>query len=485
MNKVSKLRVLTTSVLFVLIFTTLAFPLAITSITITSVVPNPIPCGGTATVTVRIEYRYTPWEDLPQTGTVTIWEDDWIGDDKIATGTFTVTANDPQRGTKTVTLTIECEAQDAAGNCDFSGNAGTDDEHGVHSIYAKVNGKSTESAIVNVSCVKADGGIALVPPMTALTPGGGEGTMTLVLTDTILGVAGIDLAVKYDTTYFSVVNAQFDSSYFELFEERQVDTSINGLVWFYAFSENPDNLPPLLGSIDFASNLNTPFGSHLVYMDSTSALGDAAYDVLDLQLGSGHLAVAPEDTTAPVINTDLIAVNDSSVFGVSGSITDNFNTIPQYLEVSLLQEDSLDIGHTVVNNDGGFFIGEQSLTKGLPLKVVVRDGVGNTSDFAFIVTSISEKDFTDVIPESFTLHQNFPNPFNPSTTIRYELFKSGHVVLKVFNIKGQEIETLLDKEHLPGDYEVQFNSADLPSGIYYYQIQVEQFVERKKFVLLK
>jgi hypothetical protein len=85
----------------------------------------------------------------------------------------------------------------------------------------------------------------------------------------------------------------------------------------------------------------------------------------------------------------------------------------------------------------------------------------------------------------YLLSQNYPNPFNPSTVISYQLSVIGFVTLKVYDILGREIATLVNEEKPAGEYEVEFNAANLPSGIYFYQIKAGNFVETEKMVLLK
>jgi hypothetical protein len=85
----------------------------------------------------------------------------------------------------------------------------------------------------------------------------------------------------------------------------------------------------------------------------------------------------------------------------------------------------------------------------------------------------------------FSLLQNYPNPFNPSTTIRFTLAYAAFASLMVFNITGQEIATLVNKEMSPGTYEVTWHASGLPSGVYFYRLQTGSFMESKKLVLLR
>ena len=90
-----------------------------------------------------------------------------------------------------------------------------------------------------------------------------------------------------------------------------------------------------------------------------------------------------------------------------------------------------------------------------------------------------------VLPTEFNIAQNFPNPFNPSTTIRYSVPKKSFVKIKVYNILGAEVATLVDKEEEAGNYGIIFNAANLASGVYIYRIEAGNFVSSKKMILLK
>ncbi|MBC8044195.1 MAG: T9SS type A sorting domain-containing protein, partial [Rhizobacter sp.] len=83
------------------------------------------------------------------------------------------------------------------------------------------------------------------------------------------------------------------------------------------------------------------------------------------------------------------------------------------------------------------------------------------------------------------LSQNYPNPFNPATTIRYQLASAGQVSLKVFDMLGKEVATLVNERKAAGNYAVPFNANKLSSGIYFYRLQAGGKVETKKMTLLR
>ena len=88
-------------------------------------------------------------------------------------------------------------------------------------------------------------------------------------------------------------------------------------------------------------------------------------------------------------------------------------------------------------------------------------------------------------PQTYSLEQNFPNPFNPSTKIRFSVPERGLVTLKVFNLLGEEVETLLNSELANGTYEVDFKGTSISSGIYFYTLTANNFISTKKMILLK
>jgi len=127
----------------------------------------------------------------------------------------------------------------------------------------------------------------------------------------------------------------------------------------------------------------------------------------------------------------------------------------------------------------GLYAGEQTL------KIAATKGGFNLNWLSIenISTSVDDK---TLIPATNSLEQNHPNPFNPSTTINYQLSKSGKVNLKIFNMLGEEIETLIDDFQPAGFYTKVFHApSNLTSGIYFYRLHTNNFIDTKKFVLLK
>jgi hypothetical protein len=89
------------------------------------------------------------------------------------------------------------------------------------------------------------------------------------------------------------------------------------------------------------------------------------------------------------------------------------------------------------------------------------------------------------VPDKFYLYQNYPNPFNPSTIIRYQIKDSRFVTLKVYDVRGREIETLVNEKQNAGTYEVEFDAGNLPSGAYFYRMNSGLFSDTKKLMVIK
>jgi hypothetical protein len=110
------------------------------------------------------------------------------------------------------------------------------------------------------------------------------------------------------------------------------------------------------------------------------------------------------------------------------------------------------------------------------------DGTTQTYTLLKTITEIVQEEHQ--LPK-FSLNQNYPNPFNPGTIIKYEIPERSLVTIKVFDVLGNEVATLVNEEKAIGNYEVEFDATNLPSGIYFYQLQTPNFTQTRKMILLK
>jgi len=160
-------------------------------------------------------------------------------------------------------------------------------------------------------------------------------------------------------------------------------------------------------------------------------------------------------------------------------------------------------------NNSGFEIQRIDKTKNIWKEIGFIEGKGTTSEiqyYSFIDENVPSGkyryrlkqvdfdgtfEYSEIIevvvgtPTEFSLGQNYPNPFNPSTTINYSIPEFSFVTLKVYDVLGSEVATLVNEDKSVGSYEVEFDANELTSGIYFYKIQSGSFVETKKMVLMK
>ncbi len=120
---------------------------------------------------------------------------------------------------------------------------------------------------------------------------------------------------------------------------------------------------------------------------------------------------------------------------------------------------------------------------GNSLDIVRQAIVLGREKYASLPTGVGEEETTK--PISFDLQQNYPNPFNPVTNIKYSIPETGYVTLKVYDIMGQEVSTLINTQMNSGNYEYNFNASKLASGVYFYTLKAGKYSETRKLILLK
>jgi len=177
--------------------------------------------------------------------------------------------------------------------------------------------------------------------------------------------------------------------------------------------------------------------------------------------------------------------------GSTGGLDDRFDMI--LVSNALLGDGDIDIlpeTYHSFGNDGNHF--NMAINAGTNLAVPdsIADALHQASDHLPVVADFVFGFAVSVAtpntgPENFTLQQNYPNPFNPSTTIRFSIAKSAVVSLKVVNLVGQEVATLVEGFQPAGDYELSFDASTLPSGVYLYRLTVAGKTLNRKMLLLK
>ena len=165
--------------------------------------------------------------------------------------------------------------------------------------------------------------------------------------------------------------------------------------------------------------------------------------------------------------------------------------------VFICSQNSVSNKNILRSDDGGLTWVAQSTTPVKNIKemdnvrydnVVVMYSVSSSGEILKSRQTIQPVGIVEIgnsIPHDFLLSQNYPNPFNPSTKIGYSVSQKSFVTLKVFDPVGSEVATLVNGEMEAGSYNIEFNAANLPSGVYFYKIQTGTFVQTKKMILLR
>ena len=257
----------------------------------------------------------------------------------------------------------------------------------------------------------------------------------------------------------------------------------------------------LLGVVKFPGARNNKLNASMHYVASHPTLGDPDNEsqLRSYMLGfnqAGELLDPCRWEFGDVHNIDCNSVNPSLMYsGDPVSLNGWINTSP---------DDQRHISST----------GPFDLVKGKPIEIIIAYivGRGSTSlnsitearritndvigfyntNFTYVSVGVKENISTQ-LPTEFHLSQNYPNPFNPSTTIKYLIpvvdayyaSTTTNVVLKVYDILGREVATLINKEQKAGSYEVTFDASNLSSGVYFYRLKSGGFIQSKKMILLK
>jgi len=252
-----------------------------------------------------------------------------------------------------------------------------------------------------------------------------------------------------DNDYISVPhNSIFNFGTDDFTIEIQFETSIIPTTWATLFSKhNTANWHDMDIFIQIEGNTGRPY----VGLSDGTGYFEIAYGTTNVCDGLFHtlIGIRSGNQLSIYIDGDLEET-------VSASINpDNTNPI--------------NIGRTSYAGGSGYFNGIINEVSLWP--------------YSLIVTSVEEN--TSNIVNYFNLRQNYPNPFNPVTSIQFSILEKSLISLKIFDVLGNEITTLVNAERYPGTYKIIFNASSLSSGIYFYSLSAGDFVETKKMILLK
>jgi len=296
-------------------------------------------------------------------------------------------------------------------------------------------------------------------------------------------------------------------------------SSVSG---FVRYSDN--NQPVTSGKVKaFKFDKNT---WNVIYVDSANIQSDGSYTLPNVPQDSVDIGVFPNSTppndwvityypstiywelattlypTGNLTNININAIrlaastNNNSVNGRITGIADNPSS--NLKDAVIYAKNGNTFVRCAVSDSGGIYH-LQSLPAG-SIKIIAtrlgfsRDSAtvnvtasGNTDSINFLLHrfTVGINQISSEVPSEFKLFQNYPNPFNPNTIIRFQIKESRMVSLKVYDILGKEIVTLVNEKLKAGDYEIPFSNNQIPSGAYFYKLTSGDFTETKRMVLLK
>ena len=232
-----------------------------------------------------------------------------------------------------------------------------------------------------------------------------------------------------------------------------------------------------------------------VFVTGSSYSNDTNYDYATIKYNTNgeeqwivthNGSIFPYSTNYPVDRAIDIDIDNSNSVYVTGS---TYDVLAFASRLETLKYDS--------NGENIWLSEEGSNTRRWVKRIEVDDSsniymvyAGESLTFSMIVTVKYEQNIVAVeneefIPEKYSLLQNHPNPFNPVTNISYSIPRSGEVSLKIYNLLGEEVASLVDGHQPTGEYQTEWDASNISSGIYFYRLQAGDFVKTRKMVLLK
>jgi len=338
------------------------------------------------------------------------------------------------------------------------------------------------------------------------------------------GTAIFDLAVGLDLTATNCIDPQLGE-----WDIPPIPPNNN---FFICFDLNPYGCPQANSYKDYRPPGNPPafpftgtIEHTLWFQTSTSGLPiDITYNLpygtlmtITDQIGGSFLSLGPFTGQG----TATIPGSYTSIFSKAFLIIEYENIIPveltSFTASVLHNEKAVELNWTTATetNNSGFEILRKAQNDNNWESIGFVPGFGITTEpksYSFIDENVSSGNYkyrlkqidfdgtftysneieveVDFTPKEFVLYQNYPNPFNPSTVIKYEIPGQTRndnilVVLKVYDVLGNEVATLVNEEKPAGNYDVEFDATGLPSGIYFYLLKANHFTEAKQMILLK
>ena len=211
--------------------------------------------------------------------------------------------------------------------------------------------------------------------------------------------------------------------------------------------------------------------------DESPYYASAVYDYIASNLTSDYNALYSNNYLVRIGNSNYNTLTD---WQATGQDLNSYTELPNFISSTDLHID--ETIPTYLESRGTPIAGIDTDFDGDPRSNDSTDIGADEFNGIYIPTGIDDE---GILPTVYALEQNYPNPFNPNTKIKYSVPQASRVQIKVFDVLGNEIETLVNEEKPAGTYELTWNAVNLPSGVYFYQLKAGSFVETNKMVLMK
>ncbi len=240
---------------------------------------------------------------------------------------------------------------------------------------------------------------------------------------------------------------------------------------------------------EFLTNINNDIYEVTVAVNLQSDSGYAGIVQIEFTYNSSALNFP----NSPIKNSDYTLHDDFDLYPTQNITKPDSNSIrislitlgtPPSVPIDTAKTNIITYYFTITNPQGTSNL-VWTQTEIAPAFLQPNYQVGNWTNLNEPLSNVTGVSHNQSVPETFNLCQNFPNPFNPETTIRFSLPQLAQIKINLYNMLGKLIETLAEGTYEAGNYKVIFNASNLPTGMYVYRIESNDFVQTKKMMLLK
>jgi len=295
-------------------------------------------------------------------------------------------------------------------------------------------------------------------------------------------------ASKDNTLYEDVAGATSNGAGENFFVGRsnQLTGSIRrGLISFNLVGQIPSNATITSVTLTLSMSRSNP-GEQTVNVHRVLADWGEGSSNANANEGGGALAATNDATWLHRFFSSAVWSSPGATYAAAASASQTIGTIGSYSwgSTSALVSDVQAWLNTPSSNFGWVLIGNEAAA-GNAKRFDTRENATSVNRPRLTVVYTTTSGVSETTPEKFALHQNYPNPFNPATTIAFELANRSHASLKIFNLLGQEMASLVNAVLPAGVHTVQWNAPEMSSGIYVYRLEADGSVATRKLVLAR